>query len=406
MRTFVVLLSLAGMVAARADCVGERWPVKVAADADAASIITAPMPTTIAVLRSLPATRPLPQDRRVRPLETTTYSLTATIVEYRIESDGDAYVILADESGRTLVAELPAEPCSSDSRFAAQLASVRHAFDVRFAATPFFQSTRTPVEIRGVGHYDFLHSQRGMAANGIELHPVTFLSFNPLVPAPLPPKPPSRRRSVAPTLPACRVPSLTMNASKSSVCAGEPISLTWSSSDPAARVTIDGLGTTFAATGSTTVTSTASNAYSGHATNACGVSDEAVATVTARVTSSASLSGPGSLQRGNTATLVFSIDGTSSWSLTSSLRNPLSPSSGNTSGTFSSTYTASSSGTDNVTLTGTGACGAITRSITISISEPQNTGLQCCDGTRSPSCFSCSNKQGCCSGHKGVCGCQ
>jgi hypothetical protein len=71
---------------------------------------------------------------------------------------------------------------------------------VRFAATPFFQSTRTPDEIRGVGHYDLLHSQRGMAANGVELHPVTFLSFNPLVPAPLPPSHrhggvPSRRPS-------------------------------------------------------------------------------------------------------------------------------------------------------------------------------------------------------------------
>jgi hypothetical protein len=31
--------------------------------------------------------------------------------------------------------------------------------------------------------------------------------------------------------------------------------------------------------------------------------------------------------------------------------------------------------------------------------------LRCCDGTLSPTCTSCANKQGCCSGHKGVCGC-
>jgi hypothetical protein len=393
-----------------AQCGGERWPVKVATDPDAAAVSAAPITATIATLRTFPPMRPLPQDRRVAPIETTTYSVIATLTEYKVDVDGDYHLVLSDDLGRTVVARLPSPACLSGSRFATQIAAARRAFEARFIPTAEFQRAMVPVEVHGVGFFAFLHGQRGMAPNGVELHPVTYLSFNPLfLPTP-PPQRSGRRRAMSPRggVPACRIPTLTLSASKSSACSGDSIVLTWQASDPAARVTIDGVGF-FPSSGTTTVSATASSAWSGHATTSCGSGTEAVAVVTIQSAPAASLSGPSSLQRGSSASLSCFLSGTSSWTLSSALRNAISPSSGFGSGSFSSTYTATSSGFDTVTLAaGGGQCGSVMRTLNISITDPippPSFGLRCCDNTRSPTCFSCADKRGCCSGHGGVCGC-
>jgi hypothetical protein len=404
-RGLLVVLSFGGSVTVRGDCSGARWPVKVAADTDAQLVNVTAIPTTIAVLRSLPATRPLPQESRVGPVEKTMYAVTATLTEYRVDEDGDAQLILSDSTGRTLLVEIPSGPCVAGSRFASDIAAARREFNRRLpTATILWQRTMTPIEIHGIAFYDFLLGQRGMASNGVTIHPSTFITFAPLV-SPSPPKPPARRRAAGPHLSTCTLPSLTLTANRSSACAQEPITLTWQASDPGARVTIDSAGGTFPSSGNTAVASSFSAAFSGHATNACGQGAEAVAVVAIRPAGAASLSGPTTLQRGTNGTLSFFLANTSSWTLSSSLHNPLSASSGTGSGSFTATYTATSAGSDTVTLTPAGGCGSLTRSISIFVSQPVNQGLLCCDGTRSPTCFSCSSKQGCCSGHKGVCGC-
>jgi hypothetical protein len=401
-------VSLLFDAALHAQCSGERGPVKVGTDPDVALVATTPIPTTIATLRSFPSMRPLPQDRRVGPIETTMYSVTATLTEYRLDADGDYHLVLSDELGRTVVARIPSPTCVNGSRFATQIAAARRAFETRFQAVPELRTAMVPVEVRGVGFFDFLHGQRGMAPNGVELHPVTYLTFNPIF-LPAPPQRPGRRRAVSPRggAPACGVPTLTLTASKANSCSREPVVLTWRASDAAARVTIDGIGSALPSSGTMTVAPSASSAYSGHATTSCGSSDEAVAVVTIQTALSGSLTGPSSLQRGSTASLSCFLSGTASWTLSSSLRNSIYPSSGFGSGPFSTTYTASSAGTDTVTLSAAGGqCGSVLRTINITIAQPQSFGLLCCDGTRSPTCFSCSNQRGCCSSHGGVCGCK
>ena len=42
-----------------------------------------------------------------------------------------------------------------------------------------FKSTAMPVRIHGVGFFDRLLGQTGVALNGIELHPVLNIQFNP-----------------------------------------------------------------------------------------------------------------------------------------------------------------------------------------------------------------------------------
>lgn len=64
-------------------CGVERWSVKTGTDADAASIDLAhPVTATIGDLTSLAKPASLPADGRIRPTETTVYSISATMTVY------------------------------------------------------------------------------------------------------------------------------------------------------------------------------------------------------------------------------------------------------------------------------------------------------------------------------------
>jgi hypothetical protein len=390
-----------------AACPVERAPVKNATDAQASQVGFSSIPTTIASLHSIPTpSRPLPHDGRIAPAETTIHSVLATLVAYRLTPQGEIHLILSDEERRTIIATIPSPMCAAGSRFLSEITIARSTFDRRYVATDAFTEVRRAVEVQGVGFFDFLQSQRGLAPNGLSLYPVTVVDFSP----PLRPKPPpqsGRRRAVGSGgARGCPRPSLNLTASRGNACAGEPVTITWQASDPAASVTIDQIGVALPSSGSRVVpAAAASTIYSGHATTSCGASDEALAFVTFTPGATASLSGPSSVTSGNNATLSVAVSSVASWTLTSFLGNSISPSSGTSSRTV--TYNAGRTGSDTVTLTTAGgACGNITRSHFLSVSAPPSTGgLLCCDGTRSPTCFSCANKQGCCSSHGGVCGC-
>ena len=398
---FIVSVVLAWPQSAAAACPVERAAVKVGADVDVSLINLAPLPATIETLRAIPAPRPLPQERRLAPVEMTVYSVAATIIAYRVTSEGNVHLVLADAEGKTIVAQIPDPACAGGSRFLDAITDVRRGFLTRFPATEAFTFTRLPVEVRGVGLFDFLQGQYGLAPNGLSLYPVIDINFVPF-PRPNPPAL-SRRRAVrAPG--GCVLPSLAISVSKSSVCGGEAATISWQASDATARVTIDGIGAFLPSSGNRETSTTASTAYSGRATNACGSGGEAVAVVAVKAAAGAELTGPGSVRQGTSASLSVALAGASSWTLTSSLGNSVTPSLGTASGTVR--YDATRSGTDVVTLRTTGGCGSVTRTITIIVTtDSAPGGLSCCDGTRSPTCFDCNKKQGCCSGHGGVCGC-
>src|SRR3954451_14437573 len=425
-RTIFCAVSLVTAMSLHAQCGNDRWPVKTTTDPDASLVSRQVVPTTIAYLRSIPAPRPLPQANRVAPVEETIYSVTATLIAFKADDDSDYHLVLADEEGRTIIAEIPSPACSSGGVFGADIATARSIFDSKLTASGQFKTVAIPVEVRGVGFFDFLQGQMGIAPNGIELHPVTGINFAPLAP-PRPPPVSGRRRAVAPgtsgSSGACVLPRLTLSLSNNNVCSGTPVTLSWQSSDPKASVAIDGMGASLPASGSTTVGSTSSIAYSARAVSACGVSEEAVTVLSIAPGASGSISGPSSLQQGAGAALTISVTNASSWSLRSVNGNAISPSSGSNSGTFSAQYLASTSGSDVVTLTATNAaCGSIQRTLFVTVRAPQpqpqpppqpqpqpqpqpGGTLRCCDGTFSPTCTSCAKKQGCCSSHGGVCGC-
>jgi hypothetical protein len=160
-------------------CGVERWSVKTGTDADAGLInLQSTTQTTIASLISLPEPTTLPANNRVQPTETTVFQLQATLIEYKLESDSDYHLVLSDGSGNTMISEIPSPACvGASSVLLPGIQNARSEFDANYTATSSFQTANVPVTVTGVGFFDFLHGQTGVAPNGIELHAVLDIKF-------------------------------------------------------------------------------------------------------------------------------------------------------------------------------------------------------------------------------------
>jgi hypothetical protein len=169
----------ANPMAVTASCGVERWAVKTGTDADAGKItLQSTSNSTIAALTSLPAPSSLPSNNRVQPTETTVFRLQATLTEYKLETDSDYHLVLSDGAGHTMIAEIPDPPCvGSGSPLASSIQKARTEFDAKYTPTSSFKTANVPVTVTGVGFFDFLHGQTGVAPNGIELHAVLDVQF-------------------------------------------------------------------------------------------------------------------------------------------------------------------------------------------------------------------------------------
>jgi len=167
-------------------CGVERWSIKTGTDSGASGIdLTSPSPTTISSLISPSAPQPIPLDSRVSPTETTDWTISATLVEFKLEGDSDYHLVISDAAGNTMIAEIPSPSCvGASSPFATAIAQARAKFDAAFTPSSSFQQANVPVQITGVAMFDFLHGQTGVAPNGIEIHPVLDINFNTTPPPP------------------------------------------------------------------------------------------------------------------------------------------------------------------------------------------------------------------------------
>jgi hypothetical protein len=171
-------------------CGVERWSVKVGTDQDVAFVdLTNPTMVTIMDLRGILAPVPPPDNSRVLPTEGTLYVVNATMTLFKKENDVDYHMVLQDDTGQTLIAEIVSPACivapnpSGPGRIlvpspvSSGVANARQKFDARFSPTEFFQQVTIPVQVTGIGFFDFIHGQTGVAPNGIELHPVLDITF-------------------------------------------------------------------------------------------------------------------------------------------------------------------------------------------------------------------------------------
>ena len=148
-------------------CGMERWPVKVMADSDVLRVDTVPVATSVTELGDMPRPiRRLAENHRVSPSELTVWRLRARLRQVIVESDRDWHLVLEDteDSTRTMIGEIPDSACAEGSRYGGRFAEARR----ELRAMP----RDAIIELDGVGFFDFLHGQRGVAPNGFELHPI------------------------------------------------------------------------------------------------------------------------------------------------------------------------------------------------------------------------------------------
>jgi len=164
-----------------AQCGVERWSVKTGTDPDASLVnLSSATGTTISNLSAIPPPSFLPDNNRVQPTETTLWVMNVTLQEYELAYDSDYHMVVTDSAGHTMIAEIPDPGCiGPGSPFAAGIAHARAQFDAMFTATGSFQTANVPVQITGVGFFDFIEGQEGVAPNAIELHPIIDIKFGP-----------------------------------------------------------------------------------------------------------------------------------------------------------------------------------------------------------------------------------
>jgi hypothetical protein len=168
-----------------ASCGTERWAVKTLIDPAASKVVyRKPKQRTVEDLRRLKAPSELrPTTPRGARTERTVYRITALLMSMRREDDSDIHLVLADPTlGGSMIAEFPATSCMTAA--AKQRNAVKHArADLTTACGG--EPGSKPVKLTGtatltgVGFFDVIHGQSGVAPNGIELHPVlSFTSAN------------------------------------------------------------------------------------------------------------------------------------------------------------------------------------------------------------------------------------
>lgn len=181
MRLFLSLAAVALLAVPElhAACGVERWSVKTGTDPQASSVVLSTyVSSTIYNFHQSVRPGSLPANGRVSPRETTQYRLSGTLTKYVREADSDYHLVIKDSAGRTMIVELPASNCvGAGSPFGTGIARARSQFDARFTATTSMKTTSTPVTIKGVGFWDYIHGQTGVAPNGIEVHPVLDITF-------------------------------------------------------------------------------------------------------------------------------------------------------------------------------------------------------------------------------------
>ena len=154
-------------------CGVERWAVKTLTDPAASQVNLAPTPATVEQLAALPVPDGFSTTASRLGPEFRAYTVRATLVEFKEETDSDIHLVLQGESEAAMIAEIPDPGCALGSRVQAQITRARSQFVDTFGQpTTSWQRVDAPVTVTGVLFFDVLHGQTGVAPNGIELHPV------------------------------------------------------------------------------------------------------------------------------------------------------------------------------------------------------------------------------------------
>jgi hypothetical protein len=159
-------------------CGVERWSVKTLSDPRANRVRFRPKDTSVSALRRKRSPGVGRSDPRIQGVETTTYRVEAQLVEAKREEDRDIHLVVAapNDPSKTMIVEFPDVRCkgAKQSKKREAMRKARAAFERACGTAPSssFRRLSGTATITGVGFFDVKHGQRGIAPNGIELHPI------------------------------------------------------------------------------------------------------------------------------------------------------------------------------------------------------------------------------------------
>jgi len=107
--------------------------------------------------------------------------VAGTLTFAKREADGDYHLVLDDGHGNTMIVESPDPACAHGSVVLAQIEAVRDQLDVQLPALARGEVIHPNMAavVTGIGFFDRLHGQTGVAPNGIELHPLLSVMLTP-----------------------------------------------------------------------------------------------------------------------------------------------------------------------------------------------------------------------------------
>jgi hypothetical protein len=162
-----------------AQCGEQRWDVKTLSDKDTVLIdFDNIVKTTVSEQVSLPKPDKIHKKMPRLSSETTVYSLDCYVIGFKREKDMDIHIVIKDMNlNQTMVAELPSPYCPEvdSTSHAKEYIKVNNWFLKNIGKpTGKFHNLPQPISvtITGVGFFDFVHGQNGMATNGREIHPI------------------------------------------------------------------------------------------------------------------------------------------------------------------------------------------------------------------------------------------
>lgn len=162
-------------------CGTERWDIKTTADKAFKSSFNREYSSISELIKKDPPIYII-EGQRYLPVEGTIYTIKGFVNSYKHEPDGDIHVIIFDLSKNTMIIELPSLDCIRGARLKKSITKARKDFEAvfpKYGSVSKFKQVEGIVHITvsGVGFFDRIHGQRGVAKNGIELHPVTKIVF-------------------------------------------------------------------------------------------------------------------------------------------------------------------------------------------------------------------------------------
>ena len=164
---------------AGAGCSSWRSDVKTLSDPDRRDVNFHARRTTIQSLRRVDPPNTLSAHTpRLGGVESRVNQVRAQVVEARAKRDGTIHLVIAARNDRndTMIVQFPADRCVDSSFRRPEMRRARaRSLDACGPIPQGFTELTGNVVIRGVGFWDEVHGQRGVAPNGLELHPA--LSF-------------------------------------------------------------------------------------------------------------------------------------------------------------------------------------------------------------------------------------